>query len=120
MKTSKIINMLTAAITGLNEANDLATHVELVDGKIMHTEGEMWSAAHTLQSQPAELVRELWDELPESLRTDEGEELIAKLYPHKYELDGYKSMTPIIRDLHTLIYDLWQQMSEAKDKFGLK
>lgn len=121
MKTSKLIKLLTDAINAVNEANELVVlgnYVTTENGDIDHVgENSCWTSKHSLQSAPCQVFRELWDELPESLRSEEGEALVSALYPHKYEADNYAAMRSICHQLHSIVFNLWQEMHDAREKF---
>ena len=120
MKTSKVINLLTTAINAASEANDLVVHMDWQNEQFDHDTGDMWTSVHSLQSPGCELVRDLWDELPESLRTEVSDALVRNLYPHLHSEDRYAGLRVVIMKLHTIIYDLWGDMVEARDKYGFK
>lgn len=120
MKTAKLIDVLTSSINAVCETNEMASKAKLElnkHGYAVHSEGGLWTSLHTLQSGATATFRALYEELPESLQTERAIELLSQLYPHKHEADRYKSMTPIARELHTIVFDLWNEMNESKKKF---
>lgn len=119
MKTSKVIGLLCTAISGLNDTLTLVNAFPIEDGKIMHPDNERtmrddFTHVHSMLSPCSELTRTLWDELPESLRDEESNKLVTKLYPHLFE-DNYVEMQQQVRDAHTAIYAIWQEMRDALD-----
>ena len=132
MKTSKIIDMLTTAISGLNDTLILVNGIidredfnDKIEGERVHASGDgngdkifygsgnsSYVHSHSILSPCADVVRKLWDELPEAI-TVEHADLMGKLYPHMYQ-DDYSKMTDPVREAHRLIYDVWQKMSDAQ------
>jgi hypothetical protein len=87
----------------------------VVDEKIVHGEGASeYTHVHAILSPSAELVRELYDELPEELLDKETHKLVRKLYPHLYK-DDYSAMIKPVGEVHTLIYKLYQEMTDAQN-----
>ena len=114
MKVSKVIGLLCTAVSGLNDTLGLCVGMESVEGKIVHNVEDDYSHVHSLLSPCSEVVRELWNELPESLRDEDTDKLVWKLYPHLYE-DNYSEMQEKVRLVHGKIYTMWQTMRDAKD-----
>ena len=121
MKTSKVIGLLCTAISGLNDALLLVNGSIVDDGKINNNEAlssNDYSHVHSILSPGSEMVRELWNELPESLRDEESSKLVFKLYPHLYQ-DDYAEMTAVVREVHGLIYAMWQTMSDRQESVAV-
>ncbi len=120
MKTSVLISVLCDSINAVHEANDLVVHGDYVTdekGHIAHTNDVVWTAKQTLQSAPTAVFKALWKELPENLRCERGDELCRQLYPHLHEESNYETMKPIVSELHSIVFKLWKEMHDAKDKF---
>jgi len=119
MKTSELIELLCDAVNAVCETSDLVVNIAPdEDGRYLHDNGQLWTAAHSLLSAPCSVFRTLWDELPENLRTDEQDDMVRKLYPHKYESEGYRGLKTLSQDLHAVVFALWQQMNDAKEKYN--
>jgi hypothetical protein len=124
MKTSKVINLLTTAISGCYEAVRLINGFEHDDdGKIIHTHPDAspntgYTNATMIMSAPSEFVRDLYHEVPASLKTESLDDKVKILYPHLMEKD-WKASEKLITDLHAEIYKLWEDMITARDAYNL-
>jgi hypothetical protein len=123
MKTSKVINLLTTAISGCYEAIQLINGFEHDDGKVIHTHPDAspitgYTNATMIMSAPSEFVRDLYREVPESLKTESLDEKVKILYPHLMEKD-WKASEKLVTDLHAEIYKLWEDMINARDAYNL-
>ena len=131
MKTSIVINLLCTSISGsldgLNLLEGLSSRID--DGKILHDEIEdsLYSRSYThvnsIIGSNSELVRELWKELPESVQTEEGTKLTHNFYPHLFKDENkvydFAAMIESARELHRIIYAIWQDLDDARRKFDL-
>jgi hypothetical protein len=124
MKTSKVIDILSDAISGCHE------DINLINGSVITIENDREVIKHgygdsedytfvsSVIGTSAGIVRDLWDELPESLQNEKTTEMVRKLYPHLWK-ENWVEMADMIRDLHSEIYKIWQTMSDVKDKYKI-
>ena len=121
MTTARMIGILTTSISGLDSnmrvwnAKDFGD-IDVTDSSaVRQAFGE---GAHCFFSGYSDLVRELWRQLPEAIQATDTDGIINNLFPHLHEADGYKSFDALISQAHTLIYDVWTDMQNARDKYG--
>ena len=120
MKANELISVLCDSINAVHEVVELVVKGDYQTdekGYIAHREGILWTAQQTFLSAPCSVFKALWNELPDSLRCERGNELVRELYPHKYEAENYEPMVRISQELHSIVFKLWQEMHDAKDKF---
>jgi len=115
MKTASQIKIGTAL------ASSLFSQMSVIG--YMNSEQEEQNATYLMVSETCDAIRQLFEALPANLKNEEGEELESNLFPHKFENDdqstNWGSFESLVNRNHTFWYDLWQQMQDAKDKFGL-
>ena len=117
MNTARIIGLLTTAISGLHSnmrvwnAKDFGD-IDVTDSSaVRQAFGE---GAHCFFSG----YSDVWGMLPEAIQSTDTDGTISGLYPHLHEADIYKSFADQINKAHSLIYGVWQEMQDARDKFG--
>ena len=131
MKTSNTIDLLCTAISGCLDTLNLIIGCpkRIEDGQFMYDndDASIYSHGYThvnsLLGTPTEMVRGLWDSLPESLQSKEGTKLVREFYPHLFKnedksYDCARMIDPA-RELHRIIYAIWQELHDAKTKFNL-
>lgn len=120
MKTQKTISVLTTATTVLLHAMNMVEFAirngdedEAQEDVVRSVTGE---APHSILSYPADIVRELLDELGDDLLPEDIQDLRSNLYPHKYKGD-YTKFAPHVNKVFHFAHDLGSEMHAARKKF---
>jgi hypothetical protein len=119
MKTSNLISLLTAAVSALNNATKLYRDVtETTSDEPVDFEEKMNINPHLFLSYPCDVVRQLYKELPEQLKTEEASKAFDNLYPHMYKDKMIKIAQPALILFH-FAHDISQERYAAMERFGL-
>jgi hypothetical protein len=115
MKTSQLIDLYTTAVSALYQLFETYSY--------MDTQTQIDAGKHGAFAYLCDVVRDIHDSLPEILKNPDFND--CQLFPHLHKLDDacedidLDALQVVARLYHSHAYGLWEQLQEARDKFGL-
>lgn len=119
MKTPELLSALCNAANAMTDVAGMIEQIRITDPEAIDGDDLFGQSIFLMMSHASSTFRDLYDALPEALKTERTEEIRRDLYPHKSRDQRYAGYASLAYEFHSFAHGCLKEMSEARKKFDL-